>query len=127
MASKITKAGIIDCMIVDDDRLVFIVQKGQLGIAIGIKAKNIEKLRNLFKKNIKFVEYTEDKEQFVVNLFKPYKVNNIVLEGNDDSPIAKVEVDRNEKSKIIGKGGKNIDIIRQLASRHHNIKDVQIK
>ena len=32
-----------------------------------------------------------------------------------------------DKSKLIGKGGRNIDMIRKLASRHHSIKDVQIK
>jgi N utilization substance protein A len=126
MASGVTKTDILDCMIADD-KLIFIVKKGQLGAAIGIKAKNLERLRNLFKKNIKFVEFDEDKEKFIINLFKPYKINNVILEGEDDSAVVKVEVDVSDKSKIIGKGGRNIDIIRKLAHRHHSIKDVQIK
>ena len=126
MASNILKTDILDCMITED-KLIFIVKKGQLGAAIGIKAKNLERLRGLFKKNIKFVEFDSDKERFIVNLFKPYKVNKIALEGEDDSIVAKVEVEVSDKSKIIGKGGKNIDIIRKLARRHHLIKDVQIK
>ena len=126
MASNITKTDILDCM-VTDDKLIFIVKKGQLGAAIGIKAKNLERLRGLFKKNIKFVEFDTDKERFIVNLFKPYKINNISLEGEDDSTVIKVEVEVSDKSKIIGKGGRNIDIIRKLAKRHHSIKDVQIK
>ena len=127
MASNVTKTDIIDCMETNDDKLIFIVKKGQLGAAIGVKAKNLEKLRNLFKKTIKFVEFDEDKERFVVNLFKPYKIKSVTFEGENDSIIAKVEVDVGDKSKIIGKGGRNIDIIRQLAHRHHSIKDVQIK
>ena len=126
MASNVTKTDILDCMITDD-KLIFIVKKGQLGAAIGIKAKNLERLRNLFKKTIKFVEFDEDKEKFIINLFKPYKINNVTLEGEGDSTVAKVEVDVSDKSKIIGKGGRNIDIIRKLAHRHHSIKDVQIK
>lgn len=126
MVSKITKADVLDCVITDDI-LIFIVHQGQLGIAIGIKAKNLEKLRNLFKKRIKFIEYSTDKENFVKNLCKPYKVKNITLEGEGENTIAKVEVDISDKSKIIGKSGKNIEIIRQLAQRHHNLKDVQIK
>jgi len=125
MASNITKTHIMDCLSLDD-RIIFIVQKGQLGAAIGIKAKNLERLRNLFKKTIKFVEFDDDKERFITNLFKPYKIKNITLEG-DEEVIAKVEVDISDKSKIIGKGGRNIEIIRNLASRHHSIKDVQIK
>ena len=126
LASKITKTDILDCLITDD-KIIFIVRKGFIGIAIGLKAKNIEKLKNLFKKNIKFVEFDEDKEKFIINLFKPYKVNSIALEGDDDSTVAKVQVDISEKSKIICKGGRNIEIIRNLARRHHSIKDVQVK
>jgi N utilization substance protein A len=126
MANNVTKTDILDCMIADD-KLIFIVKKGQLGAAIGIKAKNLERLRNLFKKNIKFVEFDENRERFIVNLFKPYKIKNISMDGEGDSTVVKVEVDVSDKSKIIGKGGRNIDIIRKLAHRHHSIKDVQIK
>jgi N utilization substance protein A len=124
-ASGLLKIDVLDCVITDD-KLIFIVKKGQLGAAIGIKAKNLERLRNLFKKNIKFVEFDDDKERFIINLCKPYKVNNIVLEGSDESVVAKVEVDVSDKSKIIGKAGRNIDLIRKLANRHHSIKDVQV-
>jgi len=126
MASNITKTDIIDCMITDD-KIIFIVRSGQLGAALGIKAKNLEKLRRIFKKNIKFVELNSDKERFINNLFKPYKINNVTFEDRDNESIAKVEVDISDKSKIIGKNGRNIEIIRKIARRHHSIKDVQIK
>ena len=126
MASKITKTDILDCIILDD-KVVLIVRKGQLGLAIGYKAKNLEKLRELFKKNIKFVEFDDDKEKFILNLCKPYEVTKIELEGEGESIVAKIEVKISDKSKIIGKGGRNIDLIRKLAQRHHSIKDVQIK
>lgn len=125
MASKVTKTDILDCMITDD-KLIFIVRKGFIGVAIGSKAKNIEKLKILFKKNIKFVEFDDDKQKFLLNLCKPYKVNQITIEGEKDTSVAKLEVDITDKSKIIGKGGKNIEIIRDLAKRHHGIRDVQI-
>lgn len=126
MVSKITKADILDCVI-NDDKLIFIVHQGQLGLAIGAKAKNLQRLRNLFKKSIKFIEFSNDKEIFIKNLCKPYKLKKIILEGEGENIIAKVEVETSDKSKIIGKSGKNIEIIRQLAQRHHNFKDVQIK
>jgi len=125
LASKVTKTDILDCMITDN-KLIFIVRKGFLGVAIGLKAKNIEKLKILFKKNIKFVEFDEDKQKFLLNLCKPYKIKQITIEGEKDSSVAKLEVDITDKSKIIGRGGKNIEIIRDLAKRHHGIRDVQI-
>ena len=126
MAGSITKAAIIDCFITDN-KLIFVVEKGQIGLALGPKAKNLERLRNRFKKSIKFVEYDDNKEKFLVNLFKPYKTKSIDFEENGESVIAKVTVELSDKSKIIGKGGKNIEVIRELARRHHSIKDVQIK
>lgn len=125
LASKYSGASIRDC-IVEDDRVVFIVEKGQLGIAIGSKAKNLEKLRSLFKKIVKFVEFDEDKTRFVQNLCKPYEVKKITFEGNDGADVARIEVNPRDKSKLIGKGGRNINMIRKMAQRHHLIKDVQI-
>lgn len=126
LANKHSGAHIIDC-VAEDDRIVFVVEKGDLGVAIGSKAKKLEKLRTLFKKNIKFVEFDDDKLKFIKNMCKPYDVKNIEIEGNDTDCVVKIEVNAKDKSKLIGKGGRNIDIIRKLAKRHHSIKDVQIK
>jgi N utilization substance protein A len=125
LASIHTRANIRDC-VVEDDLVVFVVEKGQLGIAIGSKAKNLEKLRSLFKKSVKFVEFDEDKAKFVSNLCKPYEVTKVSLGGNDAASVVRVEVSSRDKSKLIGKGGRNINMIRKLAQRHHPIKDVQI-
>ena len=125
LAVGVIRVNILDCL-VTEDKLIFMVPKGQLGAAIGIKAKNLEKLRKLLKKNIKFVEFDPDKERFIHNLCKPFKVEEVNLEGNDDNIIARVKPVQSDKSKLIGKDGNNIDIIRQLASRHHSIKDVQV-
>ena len=125
LASKHSGASIRDC-VVEEDRVVFVVEKGQLGIAIGSKAKNLEKLRSLFKKSVKFVEFDEDKTRFVQNLCKPYEVTKVSLEGNDDASVVRIEVNPRDKSKLIGKGGRNINMIRKMAQRHHPIKDVQI-
>ncbi len=125
LASKYSGASILDC-VVEDDRVIFIVAKGQLGIAIGSKAKNLEKLRTLFKKIVKFVEFDEDKTRFVENLCKPYNVTKVSFEENEGTSVARIEVNPRDKSKLIGKGGRNINMIRKMAKRHHQIKDVQI-
>jgi N utilization substance protein A len=125
LASKYSGANILDC-VVEDDRVIFIVEKGQLGIAIGSKAKNLERLRMLFKKIVKFVEFDDDKTRFVENLCKPYNVTKVSFEENDGTSVARIEVNPRDKSKLIGKGGRNINMIRKMAKRHHQIRDVQI-
>lgn len=125
LASKYSGASIRDC-VVEDDRVIFIVDKGHLGIAIGSKAKNLEKLRMLFKKIVKFVEFDEDKTRFIQNLCKPYNITKVTFDENNGESVARIEVNPRDKSKLIGKGGRNINMIRKMAQRHHQIKDVQI-
>ena len=125
-ASNLCHVDILDC-IVTNDKVVFVVRQGHLGAAIGKKAKNLERLRTLFKKNIKFVEDHPDKSQFIRNLCKPYELKEITFLGSEEEPTARIVVTPSDKSKIIGKNGSNIDIIRKLAQRHHKFKDVQIK
>ena len=103
------------------------IKKGQLGRAIGPKAKHLEKLKKTLNKNIKIVEYDENKDRFIINLFKPYKIQSLDMKKINSDIIAHVEVNPRDKSKIIGKNGRNIETIRELARRHHSIKDVQIK
>ncbi|MBN1281264.1 MAG: NusA-like transcription termination signal-binding factor [Candidatus Thermoplasmatota archaeon] len=125
LATKHSGASIRDCVI-EDDRVVFVVEKGQLGIAIGSRAKNLEKLRSLFKKTVKFVEFDEDTVRFIQNLCKPYETKKVNVDGTNDALVVRIEVNPSDKSKVIGKGGRNINMIRKIASRHHPIKDVQI-
>lgn len=125
-ATQLINVDILDCLLIEE-RLVFVVRKGQLGAAIGKKAKNLERLRGLFNKTIKFVEEDPDKLQFIRNLCKPYEVKEISVSGPEDATVVRITVPSSDKSKLIGKNGQNIDIIRKLAQRHHNFKDVQIK
>ncbi len=133
-AEKRLRAKIIDA-IDEGERIVFITGKGHLGQALGKEAKNLEMMRQLLKKDVKFVEYDEDKQVFVRNLFKPFDVATIRMETGgtttDDGEErvrlrAIVEVEAKDKGKAIGKGGRNISSIRHIAKRHHDIDEVQV-
>ena len=125
IASSITKIDIMDC-VETDDKIVFVIHRGFLGMAIGKDAKNLEKLRTLLKKNVRFVEFDQDEKRFIINLFKPFKINNVTIEKMGKKSVAKVEVSQRDKSKIIGKNGRNVQLIKLLAKRHSSIDDVQI-
>ncbi len=133
-AEKRLRAKIRDA-IDEGERIVFVTEKGHLGQALGKEAKNLEMMRQLLKKDVKFVEYDEDKQVFVRNLFKPFDVATIRMEtgaktsdeGEERIRIrAIVEVEAKDKGKAIGKGGRNISSIRHIAKRHHEIDEVQV-
>ena len=74
---KITKANVKDC-IVDDkkSRIVFVVNEGQAGMAIGKGGANIKRLELLLKKKVEVLEFSEDPIKFVSNIFRPVKISN---------------------------------------------------
>ncbi len=132
-AEKRLRARIRDA-VDEGERIVFITEKGHLGQALGKEAKNLELMRNLLKKDVKFVEWDEDKQIFVRNLFKPFDVASIRMETNSIDKDGEtelriraiVEVEAKDKGKAIGKGGRNISSIRHIAKRHHEIDEVQV-
>ena len=109
-----------------EDRITFIVEKGKLGKAIGRNAKNIKGLENMLKKEIKFVEYDTNKKTFVVNLFKPYKLDSILIKDDDDATRIHVTINQKDKGKAIGKSGRNIKILREIAKRYHDVAELKV-
>ena len=115
---QITRANAIDCMDTED-KLVFVVEKGQGNIAVGKKGEHVIKLKEKTGKNIQVVEYSEDPEQFVKNVFHIYNPQKVVIEqrGNIDPKL---------KGRAIGKAGKNLRIARDIVNRHHEIQSISV-
>ena len=123
IAEGLTRAPIIDC-IERDNRITFIVAKGKLGKAVGKEANNIKKLEKFFKKEVRFVEYDEDKKKFIINLFKPFKVDRVIVD--EEKKKVSVVVNERDKGKAIGKDGRNIKILREIAKRQHDIEELKV-
>lgn len=121
VAESYAKARVIDC-INDGQRLMFVVEKGRLGKAIGRNAKNLNQLQKVFRKDVKFIEFDDNVEKFVRNLFKPYVLTSIDIKDDGIT----VMVNPQDKGKAIGKNGCNIKLLRELAKRHHAIKQLKV-
>jgi N utilization substance protein A len=122
---SITGASVKDCM-VQDDKIVFVVKKGDMGAAIGKGGINIEKVKELIGKRIEVVEHSDDPIKFVENIFKPIQVD-VKLQEKDEKKFIQITVNPQYKGLVIGKGGKNINKAKELARRHHEIEDILIK
>ncbi|NIA10221.1 MAG: NusA-like transcription termination signal-binding factor [Nitrospiraceae bacterium] len=125
LAEDVTKAPIVDCVEMEN-RVTFIVEKGKLGKAIGKGAKNIKAIEKMLKKEVKFVEYDKDKKAFITNLFKPYKLDEVVVMEGESGTVVNVTITPDDKGKAIGKSGRNINILREIAKRHHDIETLKI-
>lgn len=124
---NLTGARIRDCF-EDDGRLVFVVEDGQLGKALGKGAQNVLRLRELMKKELEVIGFSADRERFVRNIFHRFQVESVVFEKRrDGSEVARVKVDARFKGKAIGRAGKNVQLAKLLLRRHAGIGEVVVE
>ena len=122
---SLTGANVKDCLVYDD-KVVLVVRKGDMGLAIGKGGINVEKAKEIIGKRIEIVEHSDDPEEFIKNIFKPINVKvKIINKGG--KKIAHVYAPLQYKGFVIGKGGKNINKAKELVRRHHDIEDVIVK
>lgn len=109
-----------------DDRIIFVVEPGQLKRALGPQASSLHKLKELFERPVDIVEFDEEPEVFLRNIFHQYKVAGVAFSEKAGRKHATVTVDPEEKGRAIGKGGRNLKVAQMLASRHTEIQSVSV-
>ncbi len=125
---SITGASVKDCIVKEEeDRVIFVVNKGQIGMAIGRGGRNIRTLERMTNKKHEIIEYSEEPAQFIKNALKPAVVKEVRLtERPNGRTIAVVTVHPKDKGVAIGKNGKNAERLRFLARRYFEIQSVSI-
>lgn len=120
---NISGAAVDDC-VQEEDRIIFIVKKGQAGLAIGKKGSNIKKAMYDLKKEIEIIENGETPEEFIKNALAPAEIQEITISNAEGKKTALVKIDGKFRGMAIGKGGSKIDRCKRLISRHHDIDEV---
>jgi N utilization substance protein A len=125
---SITSATARDC-IVDErmDRVIFIVNKGHMGLAIGKGGSTIKHLQNMVGKKVELVEYSDDVCEFISNILNSDLINDIKINMRiDGTKQAVVVVDAKKKGIVVGREGRNAEKARILARRYFQISNVLI-
>ena len=121
-------ATVRDC-IVDDKggRLIFIVNKGQMGLAIGKRGATIQNIERVVKKPIEVVEWSDDPAEMIRNALDPSAVQEVrITDKLDGTKSMSVVVDQRRKGAVLGRGGKNAEKVRLIAKKYFDIASVQI-
>ncbi|MEM2785075.1 MAG: NusA-like transcription termination signal-binding factor [Candidatus Nitrosotenuis sp.] len=125
---NVTGASARDC--VEDEkqnRVIFVVNEGKMGLAIGKGGSHIRNLQNIIKKNVELVEYSDDPVKFLKNILNPKLVSEVKLNKRlDGSTQAIVLVDPKKKGIVVGREGRNAEKARLLAKRYFEITSVLI-
>jgi len=125
---SITNATARDC-IVDEkmDRVIFVVNKGQMGLAIGKGGTTIKQLQSVITRRIELVEYSEDVSVFLRNILNSSMIDEIKINKREDGTTqAIVVVDSKKKGVVVGKEGRNAEKARLLVKRYFHIPSVLI-
>jgi len=125
---SVTGASVEDCIVDDkNDRIIFVVKKGNVGLAIGRGGRKIRLLERILRKRLEVVEYMDDVRDFLVNALRPVKVQSVRLtERPDGRKIAVITVDPRDKARAIGRNGRNAEKLRLLARKYFDIDNVII-
>lgn len=125
---NISGASVKDCIIDEEqERAIFIVNQGQVGVAIGRGGRNIHTLERMTGKKHEILEYSEDPVQFMKNALKPAAVREVrITERMDGKKMAVITINPKDKGIAIGKNGKNAERLRFLAKRYFDIQNVSI-
>lgn len=118
---SITGAKLKDC--IANDKLIFIVEEGNISKSIGKRGSNVKMLENVIKKRIRIVEFNNDVADFIKNLIYPTIVKDIKQENSIVSIMAN---DTISKGILIGRDRHNINIIKSIVKRYFKIEDIKV-
>lgn len=109
------------------NRSIFVVNSGKMGMAIGKGGIHIKSLQNMVKRNIELVEFDEDPAKFLSNMLNLKLVTEVKINKRQDgSKQAIILVDPKKKGIVVGRDGKNAEKARLLAKRYFDITSILI-
>jgi N utilization substance protein A len=125
MLDGYTRASAKD-VVIEPERLIFVVRKGDLGKAVGRNGANAERMQKLLSKRVEFVEEGNNVEEFTTNLLYPATVKEVLVEETDGRKALLVKVDPKSKGVAIGKGGERIKRAKMLLKRFYGIEELKV-
>lgn len=125
---SVTSVTARDCVVDDKmDRVIFVINKNQMGLAIGKGGATIKQLQNVVARKVELVEYSDNISEFIGNILNSSMINEIRIdERSDGTKQALVVVDAKKKGIVVGREGRNAEKARLLARRYFQISNVFI-
>ena len=106
-----------------EDMLLFVVEPGEIGKAIGSRGVNIHRLEDKLRKRVKIVEWAESAEAFVQNLIYPAKASYVEIQ---DKRIMITPLDLQSRGHIIGRGASNLRFYEEVVRRYFPCDEIKV-
>jgi transcription termination/antitermination protein NusA len=117
-----TRATAVDCLVDERfDRVIYVIKPGDMGLAIGRKGENINRLSRQLGRRLEMVEYGETPAEFVANIIRPAELAG--LAPADEGPALDIVIRRKaDLGIVIGRGGSTIEKVRLLCRRFFDLE-----
>ena len=124
MFEQMTGSKLRDCFRIDDLQ-VFVVEKGQIGRAVGRGGANVKKLASALKSKIKIIEHSEDLAQFVKNTVHPIKPARV--EVDEENKIATIiPPDLLSRGLLIGRQAIKLRETEKIVQRYFDLTELKV-
>ncbi|MCS7103037.1 MAG: NusA-like transcription termination signal-binding factor [Candidatus Korarchaeum sp.] len=114
----------------DENRLIFVVEKGDLGRAVGRGGRKLKMMKRFLRGDLDYdievVEFDDNPEGFITNLLSPARVQKVKIIHQNDGITAIAYVIDEDKSIAIGRNGRRIRRAKLLAKRWYDIDNIKI-
>jgi N utilization substance protein A len=119
---NVTHAKVKDCIVSENnDKITFVVNEGQAGIAIGKAGINVKNLEARLNKKIEIIEYSDDPLRFVSNLLRPISVNNAYIsEKSSGEKVLHASISKGNLGMIKSKMRK----VKEFLDKYHHFSEV---
>ena len=117
-----------DCILDEKmNRIIFVVNEGDMGLAIGKGGSSIKSAEKQLGKPVEIVEYAEDPKDFIINALNTRKISEIRMsEKPGGTKAALILVDQRHKGEVVGRSGRNAERARLLAKRYFDVESIRI-
>ena len=119
---RLTNARVKDCFDINET-IYFIVATGDMGKAVGKGGLIIKKIQQELGKRIRIIEYRDSVADFVRSVIYPLTVEEIV---EKEGLIIIKDRSKKTKSLLIGRDGKNLNLINRAVQRFFKVKEVKV-
>ncbi len=119
---NITHAKLKDCFF-DRDKLVFLVESGEMGKALGRNKTHITKLEKMLKRKIKIVEFDPERVNFIRNYLAPLKISDI---KEEEDIVTITGPDTKTKGLMIGIKAQNLRNLEKIVSKYFQLDEIKV-
>jgi len=125
---SVTSVSPRDCIIDPQaERIIFVLNKGQMGLAIGRGGQTIMSLERTLNRSVELVEWSDDPQEFIKNALGSRYVTDVKISTRaDGAKVAVVQTTQKNKGAVLGRGGRNAERARMLAKRYFGIEHIHI-